>query len=55
MLIEESMKDDPNRLSLANERLQNLGDLQKMPTVAELQKIDISKNYLDTIDPLNQL
>jgi len=35
--------------------MQNLGDLQKMTTLNDLMRIDISKNYLDNIDALNDL
>ena len=40
---------------LSNEKLQHLGDLQKMHNLQNLMKIDVSKNYLDSIDILNQL
>ena len=53
--IEQSMEVNNLVLSLSNMRLQNLGDLQKMTTLSNLQKVDISKNYLDNIDVLNSL
>ena len=54
--IEASLADDPLTLSLVGQKLQNLSDLGKVPTlIIDLQKVDISKNYLDNIDSLNQL
>lgn len=49
------MREDPYVLFLDSLKLQNLGDLQKMTALSDLMKIDISKNYLDNIDALNDL
>lgn len=54
-IIERRLSEDPYVLQLDQLKMQNLGDLQKMTTLTDLMKIDISKNYLDNIDALNDL
>ena len=54
-MIERRLSEDPYVLQLDQLKMQNLGDLQKMTTLFDLMKIDISKNYLDNIDALNDL
>lgn len=54
-MIERRLSEDPYVLQLDQLKMQNLGDLQKMTTLSDLMKIDISKNYLDNIDALNDL
>ena len=54
-LIENKLREDPYVLTLDSLKMQNLSDLQKMTALHDLIKIEISKNYLDNIDALNDL
>ena len=54
-LIEEKLLHDPIKLILISQKLRDIEFIVNVAHLSNLMEIDISRNYLDNINILNEL